>query len=74
MPHSDFPLGLLWLGHGGSGQRRDSGAGQPGWDPEAALPLPQGRTPPAVPLVPGKRAAPSWAAGPSTLVSAGKGE
>lgn len=74
MPHTDFPLDLLWLGRGGSGQRRDSGAGQPGRDPEAAFLLPQGRAPPAVPLVPGKWAAPSWAAGPSTLVSAGKGE
>ena len=74
MSHSDFLLGLLWPGHGGSGQRWDSGVGQPGRDPEAALPLPQGRSPPAVPLMPGEWAAPSRAAGPATLVSAGEGE
>lgn len=74
MPHSDFLLALLWPGHGGSGQRRDGGVGQPGRNPEAALPLPQGRAPPAVPLMPGERAAPSRAAGPAALVSAGEGE
>lgn len=73
-PPSDFLLGLLWPGPGNSGQRRDSGVGQPGRDPEAALPLPQGRAPPAVPLVPGERAAPPRAAGPTTLVSAREGE
>ncbi|XP_044897183.1 small G protein signaling modulator 1-like isoform X4 [Felis catus] len=57
-----------------SGQRWDSGVGQPGRDPEAAVSLPQGGAPPAVPLVPGKWAAPSRAAGPSTLVSAGEGQ
>ena len=74
VPHSDFLPGLLWLGRGGSGQRRDGGVGQPGRDPEAALPLPQGRAPPAVPLVPGEWAAPSRAAGSTALASAGEGE
>lgn len=74
MPHCDFLPGLLWPGRGGSGQRRDGGVGQPGRDPEAALPLPQGRAPPAVPLVSGEWAAPSRAAGPAALVSAGEGE
>lgn len=64
----------VFAGYGGSGQWRDSGVGQPGRDPEATLPLPQRRAPPAVPLVPGEWAASPRAAGPASLVPAGKGE
>lgn len=59
---------------GGSGQRRDRRAGEPRWNPEAALPLPQGRAPATIPLLSGEWAASAWAAGPAALVTARKGE
>jgi hypothetical protein len=59
---------------GGSGQRRDCRAGEPGWNPEATLPLPQGRAPATVPLLSGEWAASARAAGPAALVTARKGE
>lgn len=74
MLYNDFLLGLLWPGHSGNGQQWDSGAGQPGRDPEATLALPPGKAPPAVPLLSGGQAAPSRAAGPTILVSVGEGE
>lgn len=53
MLYNDFLLGLLWPGHRGNGEQWDSGDGHPGSNLEATLPLPQGKAPPAVPLLSG---------------------
>lgn len=63
----------LLFSDGGSGQRWDRRAGEPGWNPEAALPLPQGRAPATVPLLSGEWAASARAAGPTALVTERKG-
>lgn len=59
---------------GGSGQRWDRRTGEPRWNPEAALPLPQGRALATVPLLSGEWAASARAAGPAALVTERKGE
>lgn len=71
---NDFLLGLLWPGHSGNGEQWDSGASQTERDPEATFPLPQGKEPPAVPLLTGGQDAPSMAGRPTILVSVGEGE
>lgn len=72
MLHSDTCRFLL--SGGGSGQWWDCRAGESGRDPEATLPLPQRRSPVTIPLVPGEWASSSRAVGPTTLVTARKGE
>lgn len=74
MLRSDTCCSLLSGGGDGSGQWWDCRAGEPGWNPEAALPLPQGWAPVTVPLLPGEWIASARAAGPTTLVTARKGE
>ena len=52
----------------------DSRFGEPGRDPETSSAFPQRRPPPPVSHLPGDRPAPSWAAGPATVESEGKGQ
>lgn len=57
-----------------SRQRGDGGAGQSGWDPKTSTSLPQRRPLAPVPLLPGERPSSTRPAGPSALVSEGKGQ
>lgn len=56
-----------------SRQRRNGCPGEPGWDPEASAAVPQRRALAAVPVLPGERPPAPRAAGPTPLVTAGKG-
>lgn len=63
MPHIDVS----------SGQWRHSGPGKPGWDSETPTAFPSRGSPAAVPHLSGEWTPPTWAAGPTAMVSEGKG-